>query len=101
MARKKQKTIKDNGLSILITLPHGLYLPAGVTTQVDKNKAEALAVQTCDDKGCYAGAALQQALLENMKKGEALVVGFQDLKKQSITLSLPLRGFADAYQKMP
>ena len=85
----------------MLHLPHGLFLPAGITVQIDQGKVENLVVQTCDDKGCYAGAPIAKDMLATMQKAEKLIVTFQDLQKQTITVPMPLAGFAEAYQKLP
>ena len=80
---------------------HGLFLAAGTTIQIDQGKLESLQVQTSDDKGCYAGAPVTKDMLAILQKAEKLIVTFQDLKKQTITVPMPLAGFAEAYQKLP
>ncbi len=92
---KKQKTS-----SMLIQLPHHLYLPAGVKMQIDRNKASQLAIQTCDTKGCYAGLALSIDKIKQMSKAAKLKIVFQNLKKKNITVSVSLQGFEVAYKKL-
>lgn len=86
--------------TMLIQLPLGLFNPAGVTLSVDDQKGEALQIQTCDAKGCYAGTPITPDLLAALSKGTKLNVVFQDLKKQNITVPVPLKGFEDAYKKL-
>lgn len=86
--------------AMLIQLPHGLFNPAGITLAVDEQKAETLEIQTCDPKGCYAGAPITPERLAAMTKGTKLNVVFQDLKKQKITVPVPLKGFEEAYKKL-
>ena len=85
----------------MLHLPHGLFLPAGTTFQIDKGKVESLAIQTCDAKGCYAGAPVTKDMLATLQKAEKLIVTFQNLQKQTITVPMPLAGFGEAYQKLP
>jgi invasion protein IalB len=94
------KPAGDENAALLLRLPHGLFNPAGVTVAVDDGEPELLAIQTCDAKGCYAGAALAPEKLGAMSKGQKLNVIFQNLKKQKITVPLPLKGFAEAYSKL-
>lgn len=85
---------------MMIHLPLGLFLPAGVTVQLDDQKPQQLQVQTCDSKGCYAGTAVSSNMLAAMKQSERLTIIFQDLPKNKITVPVPLKGFAEAYQKI-
>jgi invasion protein IalB len=87
---------------LMIQTPIGLYLPAGVTVDVDgadrlKFKFQ---LQTCDANGCYVGSPMPKGLLDRMEKGQKLNVVFQNLQKQPITMSMALAGFAEAYQKV-
>lgn len=73
----------------------------GASIQFDKGKVEAIQVQTCDDKGCYAGAPLPAPMLEAQQSTATLTVTFQDLKLQGIAVTVPMAGFAMANQKLP
>lgn len=84
----------------MIQLPLGLFLPAGITLQLDGQKPEQLEVQTCDQKGCYVGSAISAKMLDAMKQGEKMTIAFQDLPKNKISVPVPLKGFAAAYQKV-
>jgi invasion protein IalB len=85
---------------MMIQVPVGLYLPAGVNIQVDEAKPLLFPLQTCDQKGCYAAAPLPQETLAAMKSGKKLGVIFQNLQKENITVPMPLENFAEAYQKI-
>lgn len=87
-------------MSLLFQLPHGLFNPAGVSTEIDAAPAETLPIQTCDAGGCYAGSPLPPEKLAAMTKGTSLKVTFQDLKKQKITVPVPLKGLEDAVKKL-
>lgn len=86
--------------AMLIQLPHGLFLPAGVTLTIDEGKPKTIVVQTCDAKGCYAGDALGKDEVNAMQTGKALTVGFQNLEKKALNIALPLAGFKAAYDKL-
>jgi len=94
------KPTQGKNAAMLLRLPHGLFNPAGVTMGVDGARAETLAIQTCDAKGCYAGAPITSKKLTAMGKGTKLNVTFQNLKKQKIVVPVPLTGFAEAYKKL-
>jgi len=85
---------------MMIQVPVGLYLPAGLTLQIDENKPEPLAFQTCDLKGCYGGNSVSPEMLAAMKGGKRFTITFQNLAKENISVPLTLENFADAYQKI-
>ena len=87
--------------AMLVHLPHGLFLPAGATLHVDEGKPERYQIQTCDQRGCYVGLPVPDALLQVLKNGQKLTVQVQDTKKRPIAMSIGLQGFAEAYAKLP
>lgn len=84
---------------LALTLPHGMFLPAGVRIAVDGEGGPAEAVRTCDANGCHLGRELEPAALERLLGGRELSVTFQDLQRRDISLTLGLEGLADAYRR--
>jgi invasion protein IalB len=87
--------------AMMLHLPVGLYLPFGVTFQVDDQKQQQLEVQSCDLEGCYAGTAVSSGMLSTMKTGKHLTVSFQDLSRTTIRVPVTLKGFNGAYGEIP
>jgi invasion protein IalB len=85
---------------ILVQLPLGLNLPGGAKLQVDDGKTTDLQIQTCENRGCYAGAAIAPDVLAAMKSGKQLKLSFQNLVKETITIPIPLTDFAAAYDRI-
>jgi invasion protein IalB len=85
---------------VLVHLPLGLYLPAGVKLEVDDAEAVSLALQTCDASGCFAGSPLAAGLLDQLKHGQQLKVTFQNLQHADIKVPLPLNDFAGSFAKI-
>jgi invasion protein IalB len=86
--------------ALLLHLPHGLFNPAGVVVSIDSATPQALQIQTCDARGCYAGMPISPENLGAMRTGTKLNVVFEDLKRQKITVPVPLKGFAAAFSKL-
>ena len=84
----------------LVQLPLGLNLPGGAKLQVDDGKAADLQIQTCENRGCYAGTAIGPDLLAVLKSGKQLKVLFQNLAKETITIPMQLTDFAAAYDRI-
>lgn len=88
----------EQGLpAMMVTLPLGLYLPAGVRMLVDAQEFDALVVQTCEASGCYAGLKADRALLAAMQRGFELKFVVQDLQQRNIDLTLTLMGFSKSF----
>ena len=86
--------------SLAVQIPVGLFLPAGVTLQIDEKKPLNLTLQTCDLKGCYAAMPISPELLAELKGGKKLAVSFQNLTKENISVPLQLANFEQVYQKI-
>jgi invasion protein IalB len=84
----------------LVQLPLGLNLPGGAKLQVDDGKTTDLQIQTCENRGCYAGTPIAPELLAALRSGKQLKVLFQNLAKETITIPMPLTDFATAYDKI-
>jgi invasion protein IalB len=82
---------------LLLHLPLGLSIAAGVSLVVDADTPVKLAIQTCDASGCYAASPLQGDLLTAMQRGRELKVTFEDLQRKPINVSFTLDGFTDAF----
>jgi invasion protein IalB len=85
---------------MMVQVPVGLYLPAGLNLQVDDEKPQPLALQTCDLKGCYAGAPVSPEMIKAMKDGKLFKITLQNMAKENISVPLTLANFAEAYQKI-
>lgn len=85
---------------VMIQIPLGLFLPAGVTLDVDATDPQTFPLQTCNANGCYAGFPLSPGMLERMFKGEKLNVTFQYLDRKNVTLPMSLVGFTEAFGRI-
>src|ERR1700722_364038 len=74
----------------MVQLPLGLNLPARAKLQIE----------TCENRGCYAGAAIAPEVLAALRSGKELKLSFQNLAKETITIPMPLTDFAAAYDKI-
>lgn len=86
--------------TLLIMLPHGLYLPAGIALKVDTEKEKKLVIQTADANGSYAGLALEESLLSKLQKGTKLTVSMVSSKKQRLNIPVSLAGFSSSYKRL-
>jgi len=85
---------------ILLQLPMGLYLPGGVGIEVDDQKPEQFALQTCDVHGCYGGGPLSKELLASLDRGSRLTVIFQNPAQEKIKVPMAIGNFSEAYARI-
>jgi invasion protein IalB len=86
--------------AMMLHLPHGMFLPDGVSLSIDTNATQKQPIQTCDQKGCYVGLPIDGALLKSLESGKTLSIVFKSLEKKDITVPISLSGFKEAYQKL-
>jgi invasion protein IalB len=85
---------------IMIQAPLGLFLPAGITVDIDGEMAQNYPVQTCNNNGCFAGFPISDQVLARMQTGGKFNVIFQYLDKKPFTLPMSLVGFTEAYGRI-
>lgn len=91
----------DNGsLAMLLALPHGLFLPAGASYQIDSGNKAAVAIQTSDQNGAYAAVPLTPELLTGLKSGTTLSIGMESVTRKPVTIPVSLKGFTAAVDKL-
>jgi invasion protein IalB len=86
--------------AMMLHLPHGLFLPDGVLLDVDGKSPKKHDVQTCDQKGCYVGLALDGDTLKSLQTGQAMTIAFHNLQKEPVRIAVLLSGFGEAYKKL-
>jgi invasion protein IalB len=85
---------------MLLLLPLGIHLPAGVTLKFGEEEAKAIQLKNCDAAGCLAEYAITDAEIGALAKGQPLTVLVQDPDQKSLSVQVPAAGFAAAYAKI-
>ena len=85
---------------MMIQVPLGIYLPAGVTLQIGKETGKVLPLQSCNHQGCLTEYALNDGEIAALRGGADSTVTIQDLQKSPVTLTVTGLGFAEAYAKL-
>ena len=85
---------------MLLLLPLGIDLRAGVTLQLGQDEKRAVPLNNCDASGCLAEYAISEAEIGAMAKGQAVTVSVKGPNDQPISVQVPSTGFAAAYAKI-
>ena len=85
--------------AMVMTLPLGLNLTEPVSVKVDNGAPERGPIQTCTNVGCFVAMTLPDKLVAAMRTGTDLKITVQDANKKPVEMSLPLLGFALAFDK--
>lgn len=91
----------DDTKLLRVTLPLGVALIPGVRIVIDEKEAMTAPYVACLPKnGCMADYKADADLIEKLKKGQSLAIQAFD-KGKPISFTLPLTGFAKAYEGLP
>ncbi len=85
---------------LMLHVPLGIHLPAGVKLQFGGSGAKALPFQICLSNGCFAEYAITQAEITAMLKGADLTLSVQAPNHTPFMFKMPAKGFAAAYAKI-
>jgi invasion protein IalB len=91
-------------LGLLIVLPLGVLLPAGITLQVDNGAEVPLEVDWCERQGCRIEMLLEPDLLNRLKGGSQAKVFFEAVdprgERQRLGVPISLLGFTAALNEV-
>ncbi|RNJ44289.1 invasion associated locus B family protein [Mesorhizobium erdmanii] len=90
----------NGSFAMLLALPHGLFLPSGVSYQIDSGKKVTVAIQTSDQNGAYAAVPVAPELAKAMKSGTTLNIGMESVTRKPVTIPVSLKGFGAAVAKL-
>jgi len=83
---------------LLLTIPLGVFLPAGMSLDIDGGEEIKIPLRICLPDGCTSSIKLDKNLLTTMKKGSKANVVFVDGKTQKqIKVVVSLTGFTRAF----
>jgi invasion protein IalB len=82
---------------MVITLPLGVFLPAGIQLKIDEGDEAARApfIQ-CIQDGCQTRVQLDDKLITKMKGGKRLIVAFLTPQQKQLAFPISLSGFTAA-----
>jgi invasion protein IalB len=90
---------EETNLAGFVTLPLGIFIPSGVSLDVDDSLAVNAQLLECDTAlGCRAFFDMTPATLDAMKKGKEIAVTVVDAQsRRTIAFNFSLMGFTKAY----
>ncbi len=77
----------------LLTVPLGVFLPAGVALTIDGGEPRRMPLEYCIAAGCRALLPLDPSTESELKAGRQAQVIFQDLTRREIAVPVSLLGF--------
>ncbi|MCB9973085.1 MAG: invasion associated locus B family protein [Rhodospirillales bacterium] len=89
-----------DGARGVVILPLGVLLEPGVRMQIDDGQVYQFTFRYCGAGGCVAVIRLSDALIAEMKKGNAATIQFMSAKGQKINVPITLKGFTKAIREV-
>lgn len=83
---------------VVVQLPLGIPLQMPVQLGVDAGQPVSLPIETCLAQGCIAAATLSDEFVAAARKGAGLRLSFGATNTRSVVMTVPLQGFAVAYE---
>jgi invasion protein IalB len=104
MAVAVGKVPGSSDVGLLVLLPLGILLPAGVTMQIDGGAAIPLEVERCERQGCRIERLIEPDLMSRLKAGTKATVFFEAFdpqgKRQRLGVPISLLGFTAALNEV-
>ena len=85
---------------IIVQVPLGILVSEAVALSVDGDQPQRIVIETCTPAGCFAGSVVPDALIAKMRTGKEIKIVFSNVARQPLTVTMPLSGFAVAYDKV-
>lgn len=97
-----KQTVQGKAVSQMrITVPIGVYLPAGVGVEIDGTAIGRLGYELCSPQGvCVATTFLNEELLGKFKAGGAAKFYIKDIRGRDSVFDLSLKGYTAAYDSL-
>jgi invasion protein IalB len=83
---------RDQPVAIL-TVPLGIFLPAGVGLKVDEGKMRTLQPEVCMPDGCKVVFEIDAELEQTLKKGSKATIAFANRQRKALAVPISLKGF--------
>lgn len=94
------KVFRGETPTMLVTFPLGILLSPGWSFQVDGGRRTVTPFEICNTSGCHAGVRLDADLIQRLKRGNKLIVGFRDAANEPVTPEVSLIGFTKAWEAL-
>jgi len=91
----------DQKKILRVTLPLGMQLVHGTRVIIDKNQPKQSPYVICFQNGCMSDYEASDDMVKDLKKGDNLIIQAINSNGAPLTLALPLKDFAKAYDGPP
>lgn len=91
----------DGATSVMVfRIPHGAYLPSGLSVVIDDAPPLALPFQKSDPQGVYAALPMSDKVLSDLRKARQFKLVVQINKGEDLPIAGSLAGFGAVYDRI-
>jgi invasion protein IalB len=95
------KTADQKSRLMRVQAPLGVLLPAGLGLKVDNVDVGRAGFVRCLPRGCYAEVVMDDTLVGKLRGGQTATFFIFQTPEEGIGFPLSLKGFGEAYDKLP
>ena len=88
----------DEDVRLVMQLPLGVHLPAGVSIKIGDAEIVRAEFQSCFSGSCVARASLDEGAIGRMKAAATMTISFQDRARRNAVVEVSLKGFTAAHE---
>ncbi|HVL72863.1 MAG TPA: invasion associated locus B family protein [Beijerinckiaceae bacterium] len=95
------KTADGKSRLLRVVAPLGVLLPAGLGLRIDQDDIGRAGFVRCLTTGCVAEVVLEDALIEQLRKGQTATFIVFQTPEEGIGIPVSLKGFGPGFDKLP
>src|ERR1700730_6252431 len=95
------KTADQKSRLMRVQAPLGVLLPAGLGLKIDQVDVGRAGFVRCLPRGCYAEVVMDDTLVGKLRGGQTATFFIFQTPEEGIGFPLSLKGFGEAYDKLP
>ena len=92
---------RRGGTVVSLSAPSSIKQEAGASLTIDKEAVGLLPFVDCDDEACVAQSSLNSKAFSRFRTGIQVTVSMESVSGRTFELSVPLRGFGEAFDNLP
>jgi invasion protein IalB len=95
------KTADGKSRLLRVVAPLGVLLPAGLGLKIDQNDVGRAGFVRCLTTGCVAEVVMEDALVEQLRKGQTATFIVFQTPEEGIGIPVSLKGFGPGFEALP
>lgn len=94
------RSVSGEGYDLTFALPHGVYLPDGISLKIDDGEPIKVLIESSNASGIFATLPLDVDLAAATRRGKTMLVGITNMSRKPLQIPVNLNGFTAAFTRM-